>query len=174
MKTEILDLIAINRYQNFIFEKCKSDDSAVAELKKRTQNVPNKDGVYFVFAHFAEDRNIENHLTYEINNNIYELIYFGKAGGLTSKGKEGEQKLIGRMNAVVGEDISRAIKWNQEMHKNHINSLTVYYCLLEQPQIFEEKIYTYLKNEKLKYPMLNKKRGRPAKKQFSYNSNFDV
>jgi hypothetical protein len=164
VKTEIIDLIAANRHLHFIFEKCKSDETAVAELKKSTQNVPNTDGVYFVFKLLSENRNIENHLTYKINNIFYEFIYFGKAGGISSKGKAGKQKLFGRINNVGGGNIRRAIKWNQEMYKNNTDSFTVYYCLLEQPQTFEERIYRYLKKEKLKYPILNKKRGRPAKK----------
>jgi hypothetical protein len=163
MKSKIIDLIARNRFQHFIFDKCKNNDSAVAELRKRSKDVPNKDGVYFVFIPIAENRNIKNHLTYEINNILYEFIYFGKSGGVTSIGKEIDHKLVYRINNVVGGGMRRAIKWNQEMHKNNIDSFTVYYCLLDQPQIFEEQIYTYLKIEKLKYPMLNNKRGRPKK-----------
>lgn len=156
----INELIVENDFKHFIFKKCKNDDLAVSELKKITKKVPNEDGVYFVFRPLDVNRNVDKHLIYYLNNNQYELIYFGKAGGVTSNGKVIRQKLVGRINNVVGENISRAVKWNQVMNENNIDYLTVYYCVVTEPQNFEEKIYSFLKNENLSYPILNKKRGR--------------
>ena len=164
MKKEITDLITNNDYKNFIFNKCRND-VAVAELKNKTQNVPDVDGIYFVFTPLIQDRIVQEHLVYKLNNNLYEFIYFGIAGGLKANGKEGNQKLNGRINNVVGNNsIRRAIKWNDTMNENNFELLTVFYCLLDQPKNFEDRIYDYLKKEKLKYPLLNGKRGRPPKK----------
>ena len=163
MKTEIIDLITINNNQNFIFNKCL-DIVAVSELKERTRNVPNVDGIYFVFTTLIANRNVQKHLIYKINNNSYEFIYFGIAGGLKANGKEGDQKLKRRINNVVGNNsIKRAIKWNVVLKENSFTSFTVFYCLLKEPKSFEDKIYSYLKKEILKYPLLNQKRGRPPK-----------
>jgi hypothetical protein len=164
MKEEILDLIQINNHQNFIFSKCPQN-IAVGELKKNTQKVSDVDGIYFVFSELKANRQVQEHLVYEINNNAYEFIYFGIAGGLTANGKEGNQKLNGRINNVVGsKSIRRAIKWNITLEENDLTSFTVFYCYLKQPKSFEDKIYKYLKNQKLKYPLLNVKRGKPLKK----------
>jgi hypothetical protein len=164
MKTEIIDLIQINNQQNFIFNKCQQNIAA-AELKKSTQKVSDVDGIYFVFTQLKANRQVQEHLVYEINNNFYEFIYFGIAGGITANGKEGNQKLNGRINNVVGsKSIRRAIKWNMTMEENDLTSFTVFYCYLKQPKSFEDKIYEYLKNQKLKYPLLNAKRGKPPKK----------
>lgn len=163
MKNEVIKLIGENNYQNFIFNKC-SENIAVYELQKSSKYVNNVDGIYFVFTKLKENRNVQNHLVYEIDNEFYEFIYFGIAGGLTSNGKEGDQKLRGRINNVVGSNsIRRAIKWNSIMKDNEFASFIVYYCYLKQPKNFEDKIYQYLKNLKLNYPLLNLKRGRPSK-----------
>jgi hypothetical protein len=164
MKTEIKNLIETNNYQNFKFNKCP-ENIAVKELKISSQNVKDVDGIYFVFTNRNENRNVQDHLVFEINNKFYEFIYFGIAGGLTSTGKEGDQKLQGRINNVVGsKSIRRAIKWNSTMKDNDFESFTVYYCYLKQPKSFEDKIYDYLKKQKLAYPLLNGKRGRPPKR----------
>ena len=164
MKTEIIKLIQNNNHQNFIFSKCIQDNAA-AELKKSTQNVKDVDGIYFVFTQLEANRQIQEHLVYEINNNTYEFIYFGIAGGVTANGKEGDQKLNGRINNVVGsKSIRRAVKWNTTLEENGLTSFTVFYCYLKQPKSFEDKIYEYLNNQKLRYPLLNAKRGRPRKK----------
>lgn len=163
MKTEIIDLIQINNHQNFMFNKCPHNIAA-AELKKSTQKVSDVDGIYFVFTQLEANRQVQEHLVYEINNSAFEFIYFGIAGGLTANGKEGDQKLNGRINNVVGsKSIRRAVKWNITMEENNLRSFTVFYCYLKQPKSFEDKIYEYLKNQKLKYPLLNAKRGKPPK-----------
>jgi hypothetical protein len=164
MKTEIINLIDENGNQNFIFNKSPSDSSALNELRSTTKNVPEEDGIYFVFTPLNENRLVEDHLIYTINDRYYEFIYFGIAGGVTADGKEGDQKLRKRINNVVGSNsISRAIKWNEALNENNLPSFTVFYCLLNQPKNIEDKIYSYLKEGKLKYPLLNKKRGRPSK-----------
>jgi hypothetical protein len=65
---------------------------------------------------------------------------------------------------VGSNSIRRAIKWNSTMKDNDFESFTVYYCYLKQPKSFEDKIYDYLKKQKLAYPLLNGKRGRPPKR----------
>ncbi len=164
MKTEIINLIAENGNQNFIFSSCSSESAALNELRSTTKNVPEKDGIYFVFSPLNQNRIIDDHLIYTINDRHYEFIYFGIAGGVTAAGKEGDQKLRKRINNVVGSNsIRRAIKWNETLNENNLPSFTVFYCLLNQPKNIEDKIYGYLNEGKLKYPLLNKKRGRPAK-----------
>lgn len=110
---------------------------------------------------------LSEHVHCAINGDDYELIYFGKAGGITKKGKVTNQGLNGRINNVVGaKSIKRAIYWNTQMLAKNISSITVFYCCLDQPQIFEAQLYDYLKKNKLDYPMLNAKRGRPKGKGY--------
>ena len=68
------------------------------------------------------------------------------------------------MGLISSKSIRRAFKWNITMEENDLTSFTVFYCYLKQPKSVEDKIYEYLKNQKLKYPLLNAKRGKPPKK----------
>ncbi len=66
----------------------------------------------------------------EINNSTFEPIYFGIARGLKANGKEGNQKLNGRINNLVGsKSIRRAVKWNITMQENALTSFTVFLLL---------------------------------------------
>lgn len=164
MKTVILGLISANNYQSFSFQSGHNDP--ISHLRTVTRNVPNESGMYFVFAPKDSKRNTPPHVEFGIKGRDYELVYFGKAGGATTKGKNTRQKLNGRINNVVGTpSIKRAIYWNVVMSKKIIPYFEVFYCYLDQPQAVEELIYSYLKSNKLDYPMLNGKRGRPPGKQ---------
>lgn len=162
MKSELLALLSVKTDGNFILERSKNNQEAIRNLKYITRDVPDKDGIYFVLTPLIKNRIVEEHLIYEVNEEIYEFIYFGIAGGLTSNGKERVQKLRGRINNVVGSNsIRRAIKWNETMIKYNFSSFKVLYYFLPQPKEIEDKIYDYLKRENLKFPLLNLKRGRP-------------
>jgi hypothetical protein len=156
MKTKI----SISLKNKFVFNA--NHENPVKHLKDVTANVPETDGLYYVFA--KANSSSPNHLVFDLDKQQYELIYFGIAGGVTKNGKEGKQKLKGRINNVVGSSsIKRAKYWQQEMHKQQIEEFIVFYLIHPNPQVEEATYYTYLNTNGLIYPLLNKKRGRPNK-----------
>ncbi len=159
MQQAIISLLEQSNYLHFIFSSVEK--SAVSHLKLLTKDVPNKDGLYSVFADKVEGVT-DAHLIYHIESKEYQLIYFGISGGETKRGKKGAQKLRARINNVVGSDSCNwAIYWNNEMRKNKFLQFVVFYCPYTPPKEFEMEIY--LNVNELKYPLLNKKRGRIKK-----------
>jgi hypothetical protein len=162
----INDIIELN--SNNYFEFTNNTNNPVVHLKEQTQFVPNTPGLYLVFR--ENNLNVNqpsiSHLNYLIQGEKYELLYFGKAGGLTQKGKVIKQGLKGRINNVISDsfrdlkDIKRANYWSIIMNEFNINQLRIIYSEVSNPQDFENIIYNYLDNNNLKYPLLNKKRGR--------------
>jgi hypothetical protein len=157
MKKIILENIEKDNYSSFIFEHQESNP--VKHLKSVSEKVPNTDGIYFVFA--KKNNDTKEHLLFNILNSEYEIYYFGIAGGTTQKGKNSKQKLIGRINNVVGTpSVKRAIYWNNEMVKHNLSEFIVFYSLNNQPKEIEDCIYNFLNKNNLSYPKLNKPRGR--------------
>ena len=160
MKQKILSQIKDSKFSKFVFKA--NQVNPIEHLKTATANVPNNDGNYYVFAN--ADKELPEHLIFNILNNDYELIYFGISGGVSKSGKVGLQKLKDRINNVVGSSsIKRAKYWDSEMKIYNINEFTVFYCINNNPKEIEDYIYEFLKSEKLNYPKLNKKRGRKKK-----------
>ena len=159
MKTKItLSLISLQN--KFVFNA--NHENPVKHLKEVSANVPETNGLYYVFA--KANPSSPFHLVFALDNQQYELIYFGIAGGVTKNGKEGKQKLKSRINNVVGSSsIKRAKYWQQEMYKQQIEEFIVFYSIHPNPQEEEASYYTYLNSNSLIYPLLNKKRGRPNK-----------
>jgi len=156
MKTKI----TIPLKNKFVFNA--NHENPVKHLKEVSANVPETDGLYYVFA--KANLSSPNHLVFDLDKQQYELIYFGIAGGVTKNGKEGKQKLKGRINNVVGSSsIKRAKYWQQEMHKQQIEEFIVFYAIHQNPQLEEASYYTFLNSNGLIYPLFNKKRGRPNK-----------
>ena len=159
-------LIQNNGANNFEFTSNTSHP--VRHLKEQTKTVPEKPGLYLVFTQNSKavSNSKEAHLNYQLNNMNYELLYFGKAGGVTAKGKTIKQGLNGRINNVVSEssrsleDIKRADYWNIIMNELEVKKFKVLYTENPNPQELEDTIYDFLDQNKLKYPLMNKKRGR--------------
>lgn len=166
MKELINDIIqlGVENYFNFKF----NTDNPVRHLKEQTAKVPNTPGLYLIFRKrgFGEDFTDFPHLNYIIEDENYELLYFGKAGGLTKNGKYILQGLNGRINNVVSEssrnlkDIRRAKYWNIIMKEFNFPEFRVIFSEDTNPQNNENKIYNFLDSNNLKYPLMNKKRGR--------------
>lgn len=160
MKEKIQQQIESAEYANFVFKPMEKNP--VHHLKDVSKNVPYSDGNYYVFS--ESNNNTSEHLLFTIQELKLELIYFGVAGGETKNGKNGDQKLDGRINNVVGKpSIPRAKYWVQEMNRFKIEKLIVFYCKNLNPKEIEDFIYNFLKKNKLDYPKLNKKRGRQKK-----------
>ncbi len=159
MREQVEQVIQGDQENRFVFERGYADP--VSHLKEVTQSVPNLSGIYLVFAENLVPR--DEHLRYVINGLDYELVYFGKAGGITSDGKQLNQGLRGRINNVVSNDERRAIFWDRRMSEIFCSRFLVIYTLSDQPQEFENELYNLLDNGGLKYPILNKRRGRQRK-----------
>ena len=155
----------IERKLNNYFEFYRDYDNPIKHLKNQTNSVPNCSGLYLVFSK-KKSFEISEHLNFEIENEIKELLYFGKAGGITKKGKVIKQGLNGRINNVVSDshrnlkDIKRANYWNVVMNDNDFDKLTIIYFIDDNPQEIEDVIYSFLDERNLRYPLMNKKRGR--------------
>lgn len=151
-----------NKSGCFYFTKCKD---AIRSLKNSTSDVPNQAGIYLVFSQLIIDKN-NSHLHYLINDIQHELIYFGKAGGVTKSGKLIKQGLYGRINNVISDskrglkDVKRAIYWNLIMEELDISKIHICYIMNPNPLIIEGEIYHYLNENNLDYPLLNKRLGR--------------
>lgn len=160
------DILPINRIvelldlenNKFIFEV--SSDNPTKYLRKITKNVPNLPGLYLVFSEKRNDCAEKSHLYFILENLELELVYFGKAGGVTKDGKTLKQNLVGRINNVVNGDVPRALYWNAEMLENNENALIIYYQIFENPSQIEKGIYKFLDSNSLSYPRMNKKLGR--------------
>lgn len=152
----IVDLLDVGN--KFIFEV--GSDNPTKHLRKITKNVPNLPGLYLVFREKRNDFEEKSHLYFILENLELELVYFGKAGGVTKDGKTLKQNLIGRINNVVNGDVPRALYWNAEMLENSENALIIYYQIFENPSQIEKGIYNFLDLNSLSYPRMNKKLGR--------------
>ena len=164
---QLINNIIESRGTNY-FDFRINSANPVRHLKERTAMVPNTPGLYLVYRKIGneEDLNKFSHLNYLIESEYYELLYFGKAGGLTKNGKDIVQGLNGRINNVVSDssrnlkDIKRAKYWNLIMNEFSFHEFRVIFSEQPNPQAFENIIYNFLYNNNLKYPLMNKKRGR--------------
>ena len=156
-----------NKGDNF-FEFNVNSLNPVKHLMDMTDSVPEGPGIYLVFTNKNEADFCEycSHLNFFIDDDSFELVYFGKAGGLTSSGRLIRQGLKGRINNVVSDsgrnlkDVRRAVYWNLVMNEHSFQSLKVIYFEHYNPHDLENEIYTFLDNNNRKYPIMNKRRGR--------------
>ena len=163
----LINNIIENKGNNY-FEFYCNLNNPLRHLKERTCLVPNQSGLYLVFSKKTKDEFLENcaHLNYKIDLELNELLYFGKAGGLTKKGRIIIQGLNGRINNVISDssrnlkNIKRANYWNIVMNDFNIPKFTIIYIEHNNPQEVENTIYNFLDENNLKYPLMNKKRGR--------------
>lgn len=162
MKKEILELI-LNCDYKFAFHAKNSNP--VKHLRMQSHSVPNEPGIYFVFSN--PRLNLPSlDMIYHKDGAPMELLYFGKAGGVTSKGKIIKQGLNGRLNNVISDssrnliDIKRGSYWQIVMDEHGMETIFIYCVLNSEPQKIEERIYQYLDENKIQYPLMNKKRGR--------------
>jgi hypothetical protein len=166
---DIINTIIKNK-NNKYFEFELNEDNPVKTLKNATELVTNFPGIYLVF---SEGLAKSNHLNFKIFDKNYYLLYFGKAGGITNSGKVISQGLKNRINNVVSDsnrglkDIKRARYWSIIMLEFGIEKLYVITHVYKNPQKLENLIYEYLDNNKLEYPLMNKKRGRNSIKSKS-------
>lgn len=160
MKQSINDIIE-STGNNFFYFKFNSKNP-VRHLKEQTAIVPNTPGVYLVFRKITNGEDITNfsYLNYIIEGEDYELLYFGKAGGLTKNGKVIVQGLNSRINNVVSDSIKRAKYWDMIMNEFNFQEFKVIFSEQPNPQLIENIIYNFLDSNNLKYPLMNKKRGR--------------
>jgi hypothetical protein len=164
MKQIINSILSDNKNHHFKF--FSKHEKPTAHLKEVTKDLTNNSGLYLVFI----EKNIYDkrdfHLNFDINNMLYSLIYFGKAGGISKSGKVITQGLRGRINNVISDstrglkDVKRAIYWNQVLIELNSESLDIFCIEHINPSEIEEKLYDFLDKSNLKYPILNKKRGR--------------
>ena len=163
MRTFVQNIIQ-NKTNNY-FEFYRNSANSVRYLKSQSKFVPNCSGLYLVFTS-KKSLQISEHLKFEIENENSELLYFGKAGGKTKKGKLIKQGLNDRINNVVSDsllnlkDIKRAKYWIIVMNDFDFERLTIIYFAHDKPQEIEDSFYRFLKDNNLKYPLMNKKRGR--------------
>jgi hypothetical protein len=156
-----------NKGNNYFEFYCNSNNP-VRHLKEQTSSVPDKSGLYLVFSKKRNDEFCEScaHLNYEIELERNELLYFGKAGGVTNKGRIIRQGLNGRINNVISDssrnlkDIKRANYWNIVMNDFNFIKFIIIYYEHDNPQVVENTIYNFLDESNLKYPLMNKRRGR--------------
>jgi hypothetical protein len=153
-------LIELFDFENRKFEFEVGNENPTKSLRQQTKNVPNMPGLYFVFSEKKSHNDLKSHLYFTLEQNEMELLYFGKAGGVTRNGKVLKQNLLGRINNVVNEDVPRARYWNAEMIENKESKFIVYFILNDNPSQIEKSIYNYFDLNKLPYPRLNKKLGR--------------
>ena len=165
MENLILKIIAESGDNYFDFDR--DNEYPVLHLKKQTENILDVSGLYFVFYSERIENDFE-HLKFEINGIILNLAYFGKAGGITKAGKTINQGLKGRLNNVVSDssrnliDVKRAIYWKVVMEEYKIEKFHIIYHFHNQPDEIENSIYNYLNLHKVKYPLMNKVRGRKS------------
>jgi hypothetical protein len=163
MNKIICDIIDKTSNHHFNFER--NNNSPIRHLKEQTVSVPESAGLYLVFCPYSFNQ-VEDHLKFTINGELYSLLYFGKAGGITKRGKIIKQGLKGRLNNVTSDsqrnliDVKRAIYWNLIMNEFSIDNFCIYFSLHGNPQELEEAIYFFLDNNSKSYPLMNKKRGR--------------
>ncbi len=140
----------------FVFKLQKENPTLY--LKNITLKITPKKGMYLVFGKI--NKNTCPHLIFSINDKKLELYYFGIAGGKENT----KQTLRGRINNVVNKPpVKRAIYWNDQLMLNNLSSFKVFYFAYSKPKLIEDEIYKFLKENNLKYPILNKRRGRPRK-----------
>jgi hypothetical protein len=162
----LINKIIDNKGNNYFEFYCNSNNP-VMHLKEQTKSVPNRSGLYLVFSKINTE-SFKNcaHLNYEIELEWNELLYFGKAGGLTNKGRNIIQGLNGRINNVISDssrnlkDIRRANYWNIVMNDFNFEKFTIIYIEHKNPQEIENFIYNFLDENNRKYPLMNKRRGR--------------
>jgi hypothetical protein len=152
----LIELIDVNN--KFEFESGTENPTKL--LRKKTKNVPNLPGLYLVFTDRKSNLAEKSHLYFTIEGLNLELLYFGKAGGITNGSKILKQNLVGRINNVVNGDMPRAKYWTEEMLKNNESRFVVYYILNDTPSNLEKEIYNYFDLNLLLYPRMNKKLGR--------------
>ena len=163
---EIMNLVTASK-KKFLFEVGKVNP--IKHLKEVTNEVPDEPGIYLVFSEKQKHLVAKTHLYFQIDNLDVELLYFGKAGGISSSGKTYTQGLKDRINNVISDssrnlkDVRRGIYWNLEMLDNNESRLIVYYALFENPIQLEKAVYKYLDSNSLLYPRMNKKLGRKKK-----------
>jgi hypothetical protein len=155
-------IIELFDFENRKFEFEVGDENPTKLLRRQTKNVPNLPGLYFVFSEKKSHDSIKSHLYFSLEGIDVELLYFGKAGGVTSNGKVLKQNLFGRINNVVNGDIPRAKYWNAEMIENNESKFFVYYFITDIPFDTEKEIYRFFDNSNLTYPRMNKKLGRKS------------
>ena len=166
MQELIINIIENNGNNSFEFN-CK-EKIPVSHLREHTKAVPDSSGLYLVFSKRRNEELFDNcaHLNYQIELEWNELVYFGKAGGVTKNGKVIRQGLQGRINNVISDssrnlkDIKRANYWNIVMNERDFKKFTIIYFEHENPQNLENIIYNFLDEGNYKYPLLNKRRGR--------------
>lgn len=135
-------------------------------LNSITQEVPNEEGMYWVFSSKIINPNAD-HLHFELKNQMVELVYFGKAGGENIK-----QGLQGRIRNVVSDanrqikDMQRGTYWALVMQPEDldIESLFVFYQTMKQAKETEDSFYRFLDHSNKKYPELVKPRGRARRR----------
>lgn len=166
MQELIINIIENNGNNSFEFY-C-NENNPVTHLREQSSAVPDSSGLYLVFAQKRNYEFCENcaHLNYEIELAMNELVYFGKAGGVTRNGRMITQGLKGRINNVISDssrnlrDIKRANYWNIVMNEFDFEKFIIIFFEHENPQDLENIIYNFLAEGNLKYPLMNKMRGR--------------
>lgn len=164
---QLINQIIENKGNNH-FEFNGHPSNPVKHLKEQSKAVPNTAGLYLVFTPQKSQEVCKNcaHLYFNIAGQPHELLYFGKAGGFTKTGKVITQGLNGRINNVVSEssrnlkDVKRGAYWNIVMNEFNFQKLTIIYFQHNNPQTLEDVIYSFLDGNNLKYPLMNKRRGR--------------
>lgn len=155
----------INDCKEERFQVLRDVLNPIRHLKEQSASVPDSAGLYLIFCcnkYYSENE----HLMFDIDNEQFVLLYFGKAGGITQNGKIIKQGLNGRINNVTSDssrnfkDIKRAKYWNIIMCEFNIDNMLIFYTENQKPQSIEDEIYSFLDSNGLKYPLLNKKRGR--------------
>lgn len=176
---KIIKSLIENSDENLAFNFFRTVDNQTLNLKNSTNNIPNSAGLYLVFCE-KNSQEVPSHLLYSIKNKEYILCYFGKAGGTTKQDKILSQGLNGRINNVVSDsyfnlkDIKRAKYWNIIMQSNGIDKFYVRCIEISEPQVIEDEIYEELNSKQLKYPLMNKFRGRKRIKQLITKDNDKI
>lgn len=166
---EVIESLLKRSQENLAFSFLRTEENQIKNLQNTTKYIPNTDGLYLVFSE-KKSEIVSEHLLYTINDKEYILCYFGKAGGTTKQGKILSQGLNGRINNVVSDrylklkDIKRAKYWNIIMQSNGIDKFYVRCIEISEPQVIEDEIYEELNSKQLKYPLMNKFRGRKGVK----------
>ena len=155
----------LDKTPNHHFNFKRNSNSPIRHLKEQTVAVPESAGLYLVFCPYSF-KQVEDHLKFTINGELFSLLYFGKAGGITKRGKIIKQGLKGRLNNVISDsqrnliDVKRAVYWDLIMNEYLIDNFCIYFSLNGNPQELEDTIYFFLDNNSKSYPLMNKKRGR--------------
>lgn len=159
----IVHLIQSAKYKGTFIFKANEEYGPVKTLKMATNSVPSIPGLYFTFC--KEDYAINEH-TFEIEKNLYSLIYFGKAGQ-KKNGQITMQKLNERLNNVISDstrnlkDVKRGIYWSMILNELNKKELFVIWVATNENCVTDEtSIYEAIKKGNHTLPYLNKKRGR--------------